>query len=273
MRRRLLYLLLALAAGGCVLDVTEEIVTINTSASGKDVTEVYIGGSNYRHRMNILGGADTLTASIALVVSCHSKEQAEHTAHNVSAYWTSGGATELRINYGKSDKELMSLDGVTAVIPSKAALWVDGPASSVSVSGMEGDVTVNGRGSLTDGISVDTRGYVDIQYDEGDLTASTGLGGYVNIKSGKIELSVGSSSFESVNVNRSDSCGEKVNIHIQSGAKIHFKLSTGNGTINVQYDGLSYKTGSSHSDGDSYESGSGKNVEVNVTDGDIIISY
>jgi DUF4097 and DUF4098 domain-containing protein YvlB len=76
-----------------------------------------------------------------------------------------------------------------------------------------------------------------------------------------------------MSITRRSSCGDEVKLAIASGAKIHFKLSTDSGSISVHYDNVSYSTSGFHTgNGDDFETGSGKEVNVSVTDGDIIIT-
>lgn len=271
MRLIIFCFLLPLLLGGCILDVVDELVAIHASASGKGVSSASFDASAYRNKFSVQGGADTLIATIWLSLTARNSDQAKRIAQNVTASWNSGAETGLALTFGGSDKELISLDNIFIQIPDSASVRIDGGDTPVSVSGMNGDVTIGASGS---DISVETKGRISIETDAGDISGSTGLGGEVTTNSGSIDLSVSSKDFESINITqKSDSSSRDVKLHIASGAKIQFKLSTSNGRISLKYDNLSYKTDFIHfSDGDDYNNGSGKIVSIQINDGDITVT-
>jgi hypothetical protein len=135
---------------------------------------------------------------------------------------------------------------------------------------MKGDVTIGANGS---NISVDTKGRISLETAGGGISGSTGLGGEVTTSSGTIDLTISSKDFESIHITqRDDQSSDDVQLHIASGAKIQFQLSTNKGTISVKYDNISYETSFLHIDADDYNSGSGKIVSIQVNDGDITVT-
>ncbi|MDP4219886.1 MAG: hypothetical protein Q8896_05565 [Bacteroidota bacterium] len=272
MRITLLTSVLLLFFSGCIVDVVDQLTDVHTSASGKGVTSVTFDASLCRQSFSVRGDTtDTLIANLVLSLMAHNQEQADRIASNVRLSWQPGSNTSLLIDFPSSDKELISIDRLNAVIPTAAEVDVNCGNTDASITEMTGDVVASSTGG---DITVDTKGRISLESSGGDISGSSGLGGSITMSNAKTDLAIPSNKFETVNITSTNADNSSdVTVHIASGAKIRFQLATTNGKISVKYDNISYETGFLHiGDGDEFDLGSGKVVSIQLAHGDITIT-
>jgi hypothetical protein len=206
----LLFLCLSVALAGCIVDVAEQNTERLVGASGKGVISMYFDATIYRGTFDVQGSpSDTLIADGKFSLWAPGSSTASSIAQNVNMYWsidTLHRGQLVAFSEGPQ-RELITIDKMSATIPAKARLKIDAGSTDISVKSMKGDLEINGTGS---NIDFATDGRI-----------------------GDIDITLPSVGFESLYA--TDTTGN-VTLHIAAGAPITFHLQTSHGNINVNYD-------------------------------------
>jgi hypothetical protein len=256
-----------LLLSGCIVDVVEQSTERWSYASGKGLLSVYFDASIFRQTFAVHGSTvDTLIADGIFSLWSPGQSKASEFANNVNMYWSIDTLHHGQlVTYADGpQKELLSIDKMTATVPTNAYLAVNTTSNDVSIDGMKGDINVSGTSS---NITFATTGRMILQTESGNITGSSGLGGSIHTTSGDVIVSIPSKGFESV-VIRDDSTGN-VNLRIAGGAGITFVLATSHGNIALNYDGIAMNSLTAIQ---AIANGGGKNVFVATTHGNITVS-
>ena len=131
MKKRLVlsFFFLSIVLAGCIVDVVEQSTERWAYGSGTGVISVYFDASIYRQIFTVQGSAaDTLIADGIFSLWAPGSSTASSIAQNVSMFWSIDTLHrgELVAYAQGPEKELVSIDKMTATIPAKSTPGICG---------------------------------------------------------------------------------------------------------------------------------------------------
>jgi hypothetical protein len=262
----LFFLCLAVILSGCVVDVSEQMTERKISTSGSGVMAVYFDASNYKESFTVQGmNNGLLTADGIFSLWASGSSSAAAIAQNVNLFWTVDTLhhAQLFASATGSQKELVSIDKMSATIPANAYLTVNTTSNDVNVTGMSAGMNISGNES---NINFTTGGDINLTTESGNITGSTALGGNATTTSGTVDITLTSTGFESLSVTSNGS--GNVTVRVPAGVGVSFQLYTHGGNISLNYDKISQ---SSITALQTNVNGGGRNVIVKTATGNITV--